>query len=102
MKSLIPLSVLATALLLLAGCAEERQCGFRGCSADAAITANVQALIKQHSDLGPPDSIYVQTLNHVVYLSGQVSDGIMKQTAEALAKTSPGVTRVVNTISVEH
>lgn len=91
MKSLNPLSVLATALLLLAGCAEERQCGFRGCSADAAITANVQALIKQHDDLGPPNSISVQTLHHVVYLSGQVIAGEMKQTAEALAQNSSGV-----------
>jgi osmotically-inducible protein OsmY len=37
-----------------------------------------------------------------VYLSGQVIAGNMKQTAEALAQSSPGVTRVVNTISVEH
>jgi osmotically-inducible protein OsmY len=102
LKNLKPLFVLATVLLLLAGCAEERQCGFRGCSADVTITANVQALIKQHDDLGPPNAIYVQTLDHVVYLSGQVTEGNMKQTAEALAQNSPGVTRVVNNISVEH
>jgi osmotically-inducible protein OsmY len=44
----------------------------------------------------------VQTLDHVVYLSGQVIDGNMKQTGEALAMHSPGVTRVVNDIAVEH
>jgi hypothetical protein len=94
--------VLAALLLLLAACAEERQCGFRGWSADATITANVQALIKQHDELGPPNPIYVQTLDHVVYLSGQVTEGNMKQTAEAPAQNSPGVTRVVNSISLEH
>jgi hypothetical protein len=44
----------------------------------------------------------LQTLDHVVYLSGEVSAGEMSRTAEAVAPKSPGVTRVVNNIAVRH
>ncbi len=94
---------LATTLILsglLPGCAVERKCEAGGCADDAKITASVQALINQHPDVGPPDTVHVQTLDHVVYLSGEVSQGLMKQTAEDAARQSPGVTRVVNDISV--
>jgi osmotically-inducible protein OsmY len=103
LKSLKPFYVLATILILpglLPGCAVERQCEAGGCSGDAKITTSVQALINQHSDVGPPDSVHVQTLDHVVYLSGEVGQGLMKQTAEDVARQTPGVTRVVNDIAV--
>jgi len=38
--------------------------------------------------------------NHVVYLSGEVSQDLMKQTAEDVARQTPGVTWVVNSIAV--
>jgi len=44
----------------------------------------------------------VQTLNHVVYLTGLVDYGLEKSTAESLAKQVPGVTRVENNIAVSH
>jgi osmotically-inducible protein OsmY len=47
------------------------------------------------------DSIDVQTLDHVVYLSGEVSTGLMRDTAETIAQKTPGVTRVEDTITVE-
>jgi osmotically-inducible protein OsmY len=47
-------------------------------------------------------SIGVQTLDHVVYLSGEVSEGLMKETAGTIARKTPGVTRVENEISVTH
>jgi osmotically-inducible protein OsmY len=103
MKTLEPLYALACILALtgaLAGCATDRSSG--GKMMDVKITADVQAVINQHSDLGPPNAVRVQTLDHVVYLSGEVSDGNMKQTAESIALQSPGVTRVVNNISVAH
>jgi hypothetical protein len=103
LKNLKPFYVLATILILpglLPGCAVERKCEASGCSDDAKITANVQALINQHPDVGPPDSVHVQTLDHVAYLSGEVSQGLMKQTAEDVARQTPGVTRVVNSIAV--
>jgi osmotically-inducible protein OsmY len=105
MRDLGALHMMAMVLLLLGllpGCAIEAKCGFRGCPGDAAITAKVQAMINQHDDLGPPNQIYVQTQDHVVYLTGEVIEGNVSRTAEALALKSPGVARVVNNIAVEH
>ena len=102
-KKLKPFYVLATIFMLpglLPGCVVDRKCEAGGCPDDAKITANVQAMISQHTDVGPPDSIQVKTLDHVVYLSGFVSSGLMKRTAEDLAQQTPGVTKVVNDISV--
>jgi osmotically-inducible protein OsmY len=103
MKSLRPFYVLATILILpglLPGCAAERKCEAGDCPDDAKITANVRAQINQHSDVGPPDSVQVRTLDHVVYLSGEVSQGLVKQTAEDVARHTPGVTKVVNDIAI--
>jgi osmotically-inducible protein OsmY len=103
MRNLKPLYTIATVLFLvdlLPGCAAEEKCGLHGCPGDAEITSNVQALINQHTEVGPPNAVHVQTLDHVVYLSGAVSEGNMSRTAEAIALKSPGVTRVVNNIFV--
>jgi len=51
--------------------------------------------------LGPPNSISVQTLNHVVYLNGLVSVGNMS-TAQSVAQGVKGVARVENKIAVSH
>ena len=84
----------------LAGCATFEKCGLEGCPGDAKITAKVQAALNQHADLGPPDSITVQTLNHVVYLNGLVDAGLAKRTAASITKQVAGVTNVVNNIAV--
>ena len=105
MKNVKLLYLLTTFLILsgiLPGCTAERKCGPGGCPGDAKITADVQAMINQHTEVGPPNSVHVQTLDHVVYLSGEVSEGNMKETAEAIAKQSPGVTSVVNNVFVGH
>jgi BON domain len=83
----------------VAGCAAYEKCGFQGCPGDAKLSAEVQALIAQHPALQPPNLIYVQTLDHVVYLSGMVDTGTERQLAEAVARTAPGVKRVVNSIA---
>ena len=44
--------------------------------------------------------IQVQTSKHVVYLSGEVSSGLMSRTAAEIAQGTPSVEQVVNTISV--
>ena len=103
MKYLKPLFALACALVLvgaLSGCATDQSAA--GKMTDEKITAAVQAMINQHPDVGPPDSVRVRTLDHVVYLSGQVSQGLMKQTAEDVARQTLGVTRVVNNVDVTH
>jgi osmotically-inducible protein OsmY len=101
MKILSLLYALACAFALvgaISGCATDQSAA--GKMTDEKITAAVQAMINQHPDVGPPDSVRVQTLDHVVYLSGFVSTGLMKQTAEDLARKTPGVTRIANDIAV--
>ena len=103
MKDVKPFHALTTILILsgiLPGCAVEMKCEASGCPDDAKITASVQTLINRPPDVGPPDTVHVQTLDHVVYLSGEVSQGLMKQSAEDAACQTPGVTSVVNNISV--
>jgi osmotically-inducible protein OsmY len=78
------------------------KCDSGGCSCDAKITTNVQALLDRHPELGPPNSITVQTRARVVYLYGQVSAGLERETAESLAEETPGVVRVVDSIFVSH
>jgi osmotically-inducible protein OsmY len=83
----------------VAGCAAYEKCGFQGCPGDAQLSVEVQALIAQHPALRPPNLIYVQTLDHVVYLNGMVNTGAERMLAEAVARTAPGVRRVVDSIA---
>ena len=85
-----------------AGCATYEKCGLEGCPGDANVTANVQALFDRHPELGPPNSIGVQTLDHVVYLNGMVAAGMQRQEAESVALEASGATQVVNSIAVTH
>ena len=101
MKTLKALYSLACVLALagaLSGCATDQSGD--GKMTDRKITTDVQARINQNPDVGLPDSVRVQTRDHVVYLSGYVSTGLMKQTAEDLARNTPGVTRIVNEIGI--
>jgi osmotically-inducible protein OsmY len=95
--------ILSSAFILtaiLAGCATYGKCGIGGCDSDAKVTANVRTLIDQQPQLGAPNSIQVQTVDRVVYLNGLVSEGLQSREAESVALRAPGVTRVVNLISV--
>jgi osmotically-inducible protein OsmY len=99
-----PIYVLISALLFaaaLAGCATYSKCGFSGCPDDAKITANVEAELGKHSELEAPDRVHVQTLNHVVYLTGDVSSGLQSRIAASVATRVKGVSRVENSISVD-
>jgi len=86
--------MLSAALLgaLLAGCAIA--------PGDAAITAQVQERLAQQPDLQAPNQVYVQTVDHVVYLSGLVDTPFQRAAAEALAQAVPGVTGVRNGIGL--
>ena len=86
----------------VAGCATYDKCGLGGCEGDAQVTKNVQTLFDRHPELGPPNSIQVQTLDHVVYLSGMVGEGLQSSEAQSVALGVPGVTQIVNSISVTH
>jgi hypothetical protein len=98
-----PLFAFMTPLILagaLSSCATFDKCGFAGCPGDAQITANVQAQLDKHPELGAPDQVYVRTLNHVVYLNGEVSSGLQSQVAESVAMKVKGVDRVDNSIGI--
>jgi osmotically-inducible protein OsmY len=90
------IGVMALTLLNISACATRGD----AIGDNDKVTGNVQALLAQHAELGPPNRIHVQTLDHVVYLTGIVSAGEMRSTAGEVAATAPGVARVVNTIEV--
>ena len=83
----------------LCGCAVYRKCGFTGCPGDAKITADVRALFSHYPELEPPNLVYVQTLDHVVYLTGQVNTDAERVLAKSVALHVAGVTGVVNSIN---
>jgi osmotically-inducible protein OsmY len=108
MRRCKPLHVLVFVIILtgaLPGCAAYsayRMCGSRGCPGDARITAEVRALLNQHPALAPPNQVYVQTLDRVVYLTGQVATDLQRDTAESAAHEATGVSRVTNTIALTY
>jgi osmotically-inducible protein OsmY len=87
----------------LCGCADYHayeKCGDKGCPGDAKITAEVKQALARHPDLEGTDTVYVETVNHVVYLTGIVDSGLQREAAESLAHKASGVTAVVDNISV--
>lgn len=69
-------------------------------SSDAQIRAKVVESLDRHAELRAPNLISVRTRAGVVYLSGQVSAGQQIAAAQMVAEGTPGVTRVVNSISI--
>jgi osmotically-inducible protein OsmY len=85
---------------VMSGCATYSKCGLDGCPEDAKITADVQARLQNDPDLGGLSMVQVRTLNHVVYLTGQVTDGLQRRVAGYIASETKGVARVENSISL--
>jgi hypothetical protein len=96
-RTLAAAFILATAL---PGCAAFPQSSDP--AVDQKITADVEARFRRHPDLEAPDLIDVQTRNRVVYLNGTVAAGLQRENAESIASGTPGVKKVVNSISVTH
>ena len=97
-------SVLGIALFLsaaLPGCAVQDGAAKGQGSEDAEITANVHAVLRQHSELSPPNVLYGSTHDGVVYLSGLVATPSQSESAKALAEGVPGVRKVVNSVATE-
>ena len=95
------LRALAAAFILAAalpGCAAFPESSHP--AVDQKITADVEARFRRHPELESPDLIDVRTINRIVYLSGTVSAGLQRDYAESVASRAPGVTKVVNSISV--
>lgn len=105
MTTFKPIYTMALSTILAAslfGCADFQPGGTQNSGADAKITADVESQLNEMPELGPPSSVDVQTVDHVVYLNGVVDVGSQKRNAESVAMQVPGVTNVVNDISVSH
>ena len=103
MFSMKPFHALGLVVVLssaISGCATIGACSSKNCSDDAQISTDVQTLIDNHPDLGPPNSIRAESVNHVVYLTGQASTDLEKFIAQSVASHAPRVVSVVNTIDV--
>jgi osmotically-inducible protein OsmY len=92
--------LLCSGTLTLQGCLSSPQCASEECKNDAKITADIQAKLKEHRELGGPNAVYVQTRGGVVYLTGQVATDLQRQTAESVARQVPGVGQIVNSIAL--
>jgi osmotically-inducible protein OsmY len=95
-------SICIVLMSALGGCATYERFGLEGCPSDRDVSAQVQALMNKHPELGPPGSISVQTMNGVVYLDGEVVGGLEKRNVESIVRKFSGVKRIVDGISVEH
>lgn len=97
----------ATALAFgafLGGCAAEapqKPCTGEACVADADITRNVEAAIREHAELSDW-TIQVQTINGVVYLHGLVDTGPQRDLVESIARDIRGVKGVENSIELRN
>lgn len=106
MSAVRPARLLALAVVIAgagSGCAALatwRKCG-AGCPGDAEISAAVRARLYQHTELLAPNRVYVSTLDGIVYLSGEVVTDTQRLDAEDITRATPGVTRVVDIISLE-
>jgi osmotically-inducible protein OsmY len=100
--NVVALAVAGVLAAALPACAVYSKCGFAGCAGDATIAADVRALMNHYPELETPNSIRVQSLDHVVYLYGQVDTDLERSTAESVARAIPGVTRVVDSISLSY
>ena len=95
----LPLVLAALLALSLGGCAAYKaraKCGAAGCAGDAEITQQIQQIFTQHTEF--QNQLYVKTIDHVVYLTGEAATGFQRDSAESLARGVPGVTKVINNI----
>ena len=86
----------------LPGCATIEKCGLEGCASDRKITAKVEAIVNAHPEFGPPGTITVQTLNGVVYLDGELADGVDREEVRSIIRRVAGVKKVVSSTHVEN
>jgi len=96
------LTVATVLTVALSACAEYRKCGVSGCAGDVKIASDVRMLIRQYPALEAPNSVRVQSIDHVVYLYGQVDTDLERSMAESVAHAVPGVIRVVDSISLSY
>lgn len=89
-----PLNALTFTVVLItaSGCVAiqaYRKCAAGGCPDDLRITATLRSRLNQQPDLGA--QVYVQTLDSIVCLSGQVTTAMQRDAVELMAHEIPGV-----------
>jgi hypothetical protein len=67
---------------------------------DIQITAQIKSKLASDVGLSTVPNVSVNSTNGVVTLAGQVNSAELKAKAEAIAKTTPKVVRVVNNLQV--
>jgi hypothetical protein len=87
---------------LVAGCALYGRCAADDCADDAAISAEVRAMLVRHPEFGPANGLDVLTRHRVVYLYGLVDTELERREIEALAGEAGRALRVVNLIGVQN
>ena len=89
----------AVVLITVSGCTafqDYRKCAAGGCPDDARITAELKSQLAQRPDLRA--DVHVQTLDNVVYLSGQVTTSMQRDSAELMAREVPGVRGIIDNV----
>jgi osmotically-inducible protein OsmY len=86
----------------LSGCVGFGRCDPANCIGDKQITADVNALVKEHRELGAPAAFNVQTINGIVYLNGIVETDMERRSFESLVMQVPNVKDVVNSLEVRN
>jgi osmotically-inducible protein OsmY len=86
----------------LCGCAVTHECRVESCADDSQITAKIQSVFDQRSEFRPPNFVYVRTVNHVVYLTGQVNTDLVRENAESIVRDTEDGARVVNSIALTY
>lgn len=89
----------AVVLITVSGCAafqDYRKCAAGECPDDARIAIEVKSRLDQRPDLAA--DVHVQTLHSVVYLSGQVTTSMQRDSAELMAHEVTGVRRIIDNV----
>jgi osmotically-inducible protein OsmY len=85
----------------MSGCAALHQCaGPAECNANERLTRAVRTQLAQYPELLPPNQVFVETRNGVVYLTGQVATDLQRVTAESAARQTAGVHKVIDNIAL--
>lgn len=95
---LFVLTAIASSLCACALPANYRKCGLSECPGDAEVSRQVMDALRQHRDL-PIGDIYVQTVDHVVYLHGLIDTDRQRYIVIDVARQIHGVLGVVDSLA---
>lgn len=89
--------------VLAGGCAsygDPSRCHDAACREQAQFTSGLERSLRSAPDLAPPEAVYAQTLDNVVYLTGHVTTVVQRDHAEAIARSAIGDRELVDNLVV--